>query len=129
MTKNELLFILKKGESYRIEFKERVNASIAKEMTAFANASGGTILLGVNDKGTITGINPSNRLRSQIQDIALNCQPPLSIKIEEQDNIILIKIPEAEIKPVQCSDGFFLPASGGKQSETQQRSDCKFCFP
>jgi ATP-dependent DNA helicase RecG len=115
MTREELDFILKKGETYLIEFKERVNASLAREMTAFANASGGMVLIGVSDGGSVTGVRLTNRLRSQIQDIAQNCQPSLAIELEEHNDIILLKVPEAEIKPVQCADGFFLRQGANSQ--------------
>ena len=41
MNKREFDYILQNGESYLVEFKERVNSSLVREMTAFANASGG----------------------------------------------------------------------------------------
>uniref|UniRef100_UPI00261C3FE2 AlbA family DNA-binding domain-containing protein n=1 Tax=uncultured Mailhella sp. TaxID=1981031 RepID=UPI00261C3FE2 len=48
------------GEDSTRQFKSRIdNAdSLAAEMTAFANASGGVILIGVQDDGTISGITP-----------------------------------------------------------------------
>ncbi len=52
MDKTELDIILKEGEGYKVEFKEGIN-SLDKEIVAFANASGGKILLGVADDGTI----------------------------------------------------------------------------
>ena len=45
MTTEELDFILKNGEGYCTEFKERLNNSLTKEMCAFANASGVGIFL------------------------------------------------------------------------------------
>jgi predicted HTH transcriptional regulator len=45
MTSKELDYIIQEGEGYLVEFKERVNASLAREITAFANASGGRIFL------------------------------------------------------------------------------------
>ncbi|RKY39677.1 MAG: hypothetical protein DRP76_03150, partial [Candidatus Omnitrophota bacterium] len=54
MTKKELNIILKEGEGYKIEFKEKVS-NIEKELVAFANSSGGRILLGVTDDGKIKG--------------------------------------------------------------------------
>jgi len=44
MNKREFDYILQNGESYLVEFKEKVNSSLAREMTAFANASGSTSL-------------------------------------------------------------------------------------
>ena len=61
----EMELILDEGEGYLIEFKESMSDSLAKEMVAFANSSGGRIFLGVSDDGTVKGVNITNRLRSQ----------------------------------------------------------------
>ena len=50
MNKKELKFILQQGEGQHIEFKESFDKSLAKEIVAFANAMGGRIFLGVDDK-------------------------------------------------------------------------------
>lgn len=39
-------------EDEKIEFKESFVPEIYKEVIAFANTEGGTILIGVDDKGT-----------------------------------------------------------------------------
>ena len=53
--------IIKQGEKISVEFKE-CKASLAKDIydtvCAFLNRSGGELLLGVNDNGVITGIDP-----------------------------------------------------------------------
>ena len=81
MTKLELEYILQEGESYLVEFKEKVKSSLSRELTAFSNASGGRIFIGVDDYGKIKGISNSNKIKSQIQDIANNCQPSIEITI------------------------------------------------
>ena len=74
MNKNELQLILEEGEGYSIEFKESL-ANIDREIVAFANSSGGRIFLGITDDDKIKGIQITNKLRSQIQDIVNNCRP------------------------------------------------------
>ena len=71
--------IIKQGEGFQMEFKESINANLAKEMVAFANANGGDIIIGISDSGQKVGIQISNKNKSKIQDIALNCDPPLYI--------------------------------------------------
>ncbi len=53
---------LELGEGQFIEFKENLDKSMAKEIVAFANASGGSIYLGVTDDCIVTGISVTNRL-------------------------------------------------------------------
>jgi predicted HTH transcriptional regulator len=52
----DLKAALELGEGQFIEFKEKPNKSLAREMVAFANASGGMIYLGITDSGKIKGI-------------------------------------------------------------------------
>jgi len=79
MTSKDILRIITaEGEGQKIEFKAKPSG-LANEMAAFANASGGSIYLGIADDSQIVGVSDSNRLRSQIQDIANNCDPRISI--------------------------------------------------
>jgi ATP-dependent DNA helicase RecG len=63
MLKTELLEILRNGESSGIEFKldDIENRALAKELVAFANFQGGTVLLGVDDEGTVQGLRRPDR--------------------------------------------------------------------
>ncbi|MBU4265918.1 MAG: putative DNA binding domain-containing protein [Candidatus Altiarchaeales archaeon] len=105
--KEELKLILEGGETHSIEFKEGLEG-VDKEMVAFANSSGGRVLLGVRDDGTVKGIKITNKLKSQVQDIANNCEPRIHITLDEIDDILLIKVPEGTNKPHMCKRGFFI---------------------
>ncbi|NQE05551.1 hypothetical protein C5S32_06740 [ANME-1 cluster archaeon GoMg1] len=107
MNGEELKLILEEGENRTTEFKENIEG-LDKEIVAFSNAHGGRILLGVSDSGEIKRINTTNRLKSQIQDIANNCQPRVNILIEEFDRILIIEVHEGEKKPYMCGRGFYL---------------------
>jgi len=56
-TRTELLEIISNGENSGVEFKRDVieNHALARELVAFSNLSGGIVLLGVEDHGTIPG--------------------------------------------------------------------------
>jgi ATP-dependent DNA helicase RecG len=47
----DLKVILSNGENYKTEFKESPDKSLASEVCAFANATGGRVFIGVNDRG------------------------------------------------------------------------------
>ena len=119
-TVKELKLILEEGEGYFIEFKERVNSDLNKELVAFANASGGRIFIGINDRSEICGSDLSNKTTSQIQTIAESCDPPVSIKIEKltSKNVIVIHIPESSNKPHRCNKGFYLRNGANSQKMT-----------
>ncbi|HBB15998.1 MAG TPA: hypothetical protein DCZ97_03005 [Syntrophus sp. (in: bacteria)] len=119
MTSKELDYIIQEGESYLVEFKERVGASLAREITAFANASGGRIFIGIADNGSVIGVKTDNKIRSQIQDIANNCHPPVQVSIDFIENIAIVHVPEGKDKPYQCSDGFFSRMGPNSQKMTR----------
>ena len=55
MSAQELHTLISQGEGFTSEFKRSMPSDLGREMYAFANASGGVILLGVTDKGKIVG--------------------------------------------------------------------------
>ena len=57
MDKNEILKLLDREEGNRLEFKERFTDSVLKTIAAFANTYGGLIIVGVNNKREIVGID------------------------------------------------------------------------
>ncbi len=109
--------VLLEGEGLNVEFKESTSSKLDREMVAFANAQGGSIFLGVNDKGIITGINITNKLSSQLHDIARNCDPSIPIKLipHKKRGILEVKVPIGVDKPYRCTDGFFLRNGPGSQ--------------
>ena len=104
------------GDGFKVEFKEKL-ANLDREIVAFANASGGEIYLGVSDNGGIKGIELTNTLLSQIQDIAQNCDPSIRIHLKKYlpQRVLLILIEEGENKPYKCKDGFFLRVGPNSQ--------------
>jgi ATP-dependent DNA helicase RecG len=111
LTKNTLINIINQGENHKIEFKSAAvrPESIAREITAFANYQGGTLLIGVEDDGTISGISKPNMEEWIANIIRNNIIPALnlettSINIEEK-TIFAIEIPKGADKPYQTIDG------------------------
>lgn len=62
MTKTELLEIIINGENSVVEFKNDAVEThrVARELVGFLNSFGGTLLLGVEDDGSISGISRSS---------------------------------------------------------------------
>jgi len=89
MDREELGLLVSQGEGYNLEFKEAFSDSVAKDMCAFANANGGKILLGVSDNRKIKGISITNRIKSQIHDMARKFDPKLGVGIEEFGNVLM----------------------------------------
>lgn len=121
MENKELDFMLQEGEGLRVEFKESFDKSLAKEIVAFANSNGGKILLGVGDDSKVKGIDINNKLKSQIQDLAIHCDPFVKINLEGQGNILVIDVKEGKDKPYSCSSGFYLRQ--GPNSQKMKRNE------
>jgi len=108
-----LRIVCAEGEGQKIEFKAKIT-TLAKEMVAFANASGGSLFLGISDDGKIVGVDDSNRLRSQIQDVANGCDPRIGVHIVPRGNVVEIvkflpplKLPVFHRKERNFADGLF----------------------
>ncbi|MDR3243631.1 MAG: putative DNA binding domain-containing protein [Elusimicrobiota bacterium] len=113
--------ILAEGESFCVEFKESPDKTLASEACAFANLSGGKILIGIDDKGNIIGTDISNAARSQIQDTINKIKPHLDVSISAHKNIIEIIVPEGKNKPYSCPQGFYIRS--GPNSQKLERDD------
>jgi ATP-dependent DNA helicase RecG len=116
---NSIQEMIEAGEGYRIEFKESLDKSFVEEVCAFANSSGGKIILGVSDKGIIKGINTDNSFRSRVQDSLRQLQPYLNVGIEIKDNLIVVEVPDGNDKPYACSRGFFIRNGANSQKLTR----------
>jgi ATP-dependent DNA helicase RecG len=115
MTDKELQQFILHGEGYYAEFKRKLNSDIKDEMVAFANASGGKIFLGVDDNGSVPGITIDNKLRSEVQQSASACDPPVEIQMQEIGNVMVITVPEGKRKPYRSTNGFYLRVGPNSQ--------------
>jgi ATP-dependent DNA helicase RecG len=112
----DLNVILSNGENYKVEFKETPDKSLASEVCAFANATGGRVFIGVNDNGEITGTDVSNSARSRVQDTINQIESKINVNISIHKNIMIVTVPEGKNKPYSCARGFYLrsgPDKGG----------------
>ena len=98
--------LIAKGEGTHLEFKRTVDsaAKIAKTLAAFANTSGGLLLVGVQDNGHVQGIASEQQEMEKIEEAADRlCDPPLSlayeVRLSEGKNVLLIRVAESEDKP------------------------------
>jgi predicted HTH transcriptional regulator len=115
MEVSELLDIINKGESSKVQFKERMPhiESMAYELIAFSNSDGGMIIFGVNDKtGDLNGLNFSEiaNLNSQLVNIASNnILPPINITTDtvtvNGNNLVVVTVPQGDEKPHKDRSG------------------------
>jgi len=118
----ELIAIINRGESSKIQFKERLPHidSLAHELIAFANTHGGFLLIGVNDKtGSLNGLSFSEIQQSNSQIVNAASQkvfPPIHVITETvsigDHNIIVVKIDEGSGKPYKDRNGIIYIKNG-----------------
>ncbi|MCM1566412.1 MAG: putative DNA binding domain-containing protein, partial [Dehalobacter sp.] len=100
--------------------KESLDKSFIEEVCAFANSSGGKVILRVSDKGVIKGINTDNNFRSRVQDSLRQLQPYLNVGVEIFDKSANVLI-EVFDDRVEISNPGGLP-SGLKPSDFGRKS-------
>jgi predicted HTH transcriptional regulator len=98
--------LIKEGEGFSVEFKRRISSSekIARTLISFANTKGGVILFGVDDDGSIVGVE-SEKTEVELIDIAGRdfCDPPLYPMVEvvpfNGRDVIVCQVAESNNKP------------------------------
>jgi predicted HTH transcriptional regulator len=79
MNQKALHNLLALGEGFTTEFKRSGTSNLGREICAFANATGGVILIGVTDAGEIFGVKDHNRLKSEVQAVARSSEPQIAV--------------------------------------------------
>jgi len=107
MTKSELLELIANQENSGVEFKrdDLRPEQLAREIVALANFQGGRILLGVEDDGTITGVQRKD-LEHWVMDVVFGrkVHPMIlpfyeEIQINDQIRVAVITITQGTAKP------------------------------
>ena len=85
MDYKELVRIIRQGEGLRVEFKLKINhpEKIIREVVAFANTSGGYLIVGVDDKGQMKGLkNPEEDRYVLEKAMTQNCTPAITYTVD-----------------------------------------------
>ena len=106
MLKTELLEIIVNGENSGVEFKrdDIRPEQLAKEIVALANLQGGRLLLGVEDNGTISGLQQKNTQEWVLNVFRDKVFPQIipfyeEIKMDEQRRVAVITVAPGISKP------------------------------
>lgn len=99
------------GEGTYLEFKRSIPSApkIAREIAAFANTKGGTLLIGVDDDHSLVGVDGYQEEEYLLKKAAIECcRPQVDITIEVvyfgDRDLLVIKVPESEDKPIVVLD-------------------------
>ena len=116
---------VKKGESGILEFKENFNKEAIETCCAFANAKGGTILIGVSRIGEIKGTSIGREsLAEWANQISQSTEPSVipEIGVEEvgESGVVYIHITESPIKPVSIKGRCFKRVGNSNRTMSPQ---------
>ena len=109
-------------ETMEIEFKSDVkklsDSDLVDAVVAFANTNGGSLYLGIEDNGSVTGLNEQHKDITQLAAyIANRTVPPVSVKAEILDSeqpVLLIQVPKSRS---------IVAASNGKIQRRRLKAD------
>lgn len=126
MNEKTLSNITALGEGFTTEFKRSMPSNLGREICAFANATGGVILIGVTDDGEIVGIANHNKLKSQIQSIARSADPPIAVEMDSVNGVLCVTIPEQHGKPYSFGGKYYIRE--GASSQQMSRDEIREFF-
>ena len=110
-------------ESETIELKSSVVADLCKEVIAFANTRGGTLYIGVEDNGTVIGVDSADRVTLQINNMVRDSiKPDITMFVHYETQVINDK----QIIAVTVQEGtdrpYYLGSKGLKPSGVYVRN-------
>ena len=117
------------GEDSTIEFKRELphRESLADEIAAFANASGGVILIGVDDDSNIVGTDRQDLDRTEkivVEICGDNIDPMVHIVTEklriDDKNLLKIEVPRSPFVH-KSSNGYFIRQGSSKREMTTEQ--------
>ena len=98
--------LIEGGETQSLEFKEslKLKDEIGETVSAFSNLDGGTVMVGVSDRGGVLGVDiGKNTLEEFANYIKRNTDPQIfpSVKILEigGKNVVMVEVDESQEKP------------------------------
>ena len=133
MNEQFLLQIINRGESSKVQFKERLPhlESLAHELIAFSNSRGGIIVFGVNDKtGALNGLsfNEIQQINQQLVNVASQkVYPPVYLTTETvtigDHQLVVVTVKEGLSKPYKDSNGTIFVKNGSDKRKVTSNDE------
>lgn len=105
----DLTTLLQSSEGETLEFKEQWGDAALETLAAFANTSGGTLLVGITDKGQVVGWQGTDKqLQAIVNQVesGLHVQPSLTVQPYQGANVLVVQTTASPI-PVACRGHYY----------------------
>ena len=106
MTESELQRLIEAGEGAKIEFKrdELCPERLARDIVSFGNMNGGTILVGVEDDGAVSGLRRPNwqewLMDAVVSHHVVPCLVPDYEEVRTRNGVVaVVTVPTGAAKP------------------------------
>lgn len=109
-SKHYIQNLIEEGEHEQQDFKFKISDArkIARSISAFANHSGGHLLIGVKDNGKVVGVESDEEIYMIEQAATMYCRPEQSVKYQsyrvEGKSVLKVDVLPAEKLPVKAQD-------------------------
>ena len=109
-SKHYIQNLIEEGEHEQQDFKFKISDArkIARSISAFANHSGGRLLVGVKDNGKVAGIESDEEIYMIEQAATMYCRPEQTVKCQtyrvEGKCVLKVDVEPANTLPVKAQD-------------------------
>ena len=105
MNSSDIDVLLREGEGLRVEFKSSFDNKVIETLVAFANTSGGSVLIGISDDRKVSGVTINHEsVQNWLNEIKNKTSPALVPVVESLEYnmkaVIVFSVTEYPIKPV-----------------------------
>jgi ATP-dependent DNA helicase RecG len=137
LTEATLLERLALGEHTRQQFKRTFNSpdAFAAELAAFANSGGGTLIIGVNDDGSLAGLDAAElrRINQMLSNASSqHVRPPLHPHTENvlthAGLVMVVTVPNGLAKPYLDQQGRIWVKQGSDKRHVTAREEMQRMF-
>ena len=112
MTKDNVLKVIAEGENQKVEWKSRFNVEAMEAIAAFANAEGGSVIIGVSNNGNVIGVDVNaESVQNWVNEIKCKTEPAVVVDANQFEldgkTVVVLSVSEYPIKPVAMQGRYF----------------------
>lgn len=99
-------------ESVYVEYKKTFGKEVIISLVAFANAEGGKVYIGIDDNGTVTGLDVRQEtIQRYINEIKVatypQIMPRVKTEIHDGKQVLIFEISEYPVKPIAYKNRYY----------------------